>query len=103
MKNILRTLAFTLIMLASSLFMHASANDIPRDKAPTAQQQQRLLEIEARVNEIKEIDKSKMTTAEKKELRNELKALKKEARSGGGIYLSAGAVIIIVILLVVLL
>jgi Flp pilus assembly protein TadB len=103
MKNVLRTLAFTLILFVSSLSGNAYANGLPTEKAPTAQQEQRLLEIQARVDEIKNLDKSTLTKAERKELRTELTALKKEARKGGGIYLSTGAVIIVVLLLILLL
>ncbi|MDB5263617.1 MAG: hypothetical protein JWQ14_2900 [Adhaeribacter sp.] len=103
MKNIFRTLVFTFIMLVSSLAVSAHPNGAPTEKAPTAQQQQRLLEIENRIQEIKDLDKSKLSKAERKELRTELTGLKKEARKGGGIYLSTGAVIIVVLLLILLL
>ena len=73
-------------------------------KELTAQQQERLDEIVARVNEIKAMDKSNLTRAEKKELRSELKDMKTEARSmGGGVYLSVGAIIIIILVLILIL
>jgi uncharacterized protein YnzC (UPF0291/DUF896 family) len=57
-----------------------------------------------RINEIKAMDKSKLSFTERKELRKELRATKKylEMR-GGGVYLSVGAVIIIVLLLILIL
>jgi len=103
MKNTLRSLAVALLMLVSALSVSAHTNGLPRKTTPTPQQEQRLLEIQARVNEIKELDKSKLTKAEKKELRQELTSLKKEARRGGGIYISTLAIVVIVVLLVVLL
>ena len=103
MKNVFRTLAFTLILLVSSLGGNAYANELPDKRTPTTQQEQRLLEIEARVTQIKDLDKSNLTKAERKALRTELTELKKEARKGGGIYLSTGAVIIVVLLLIILL
>jgi hypothetical protein len=103
MKKLLPTLAFTLILLVSSLSGSAHPGDLPLEKTPTTQPEQRLLEIQTRVEEIKALDKSKLTKAERKELRTELTALKTEARKGGGIYLSTGAVIIIVLLLIILL
>lgn len=102
MKKMLRTLAFTLVMLVSALSVNAHTNGLTKEKAPAALPEQRLLEIESRVNEIKEMDKSQLSKEERKALRSELKELKQEAR-GGGIYLSTGAVIIIVLLLVILL
>ena len=57
-----------------------------------------------RLEEIKEMDKSDMSRAEKKELRNEVKEIKAELKStGNGVYLSVGAIIIIILLLILLL
>lgn len=57
-----------------------------------------------RLNEIKAMDKSEMTSSEKKALRKEVKVIKSSLRdSNSGIYLSVGAIIIIVLLLILLL
>ena len=57
-----------------------------------------------RLDEIKAMDKSKMSSAEKKELRKEVRTIKTELKSSGnGVYLSVGAIIIIVLLLILLL
>lgn len=57
-----------------------------------------------RLEEIKKIDKSTLSRIEKKELRNEVKTIKKSLRaSGNGVYLSIGAIILIVLLLILLL
>jgi len=71
----------------------------------TEQKQARVEEIKARVNEIKAMDKSELTKQERKELRTELKGMKKEANAlgGGGIYLSVGAIIIIILVLILIL
>jgi hypothetical protein len=62
----------------------------------------RAQQIEHRLIEIKNMDKSNLSKAEKKDLRKEVKGLKKEARHAG-IYLSVGAIIIIILLLILLL
>jgi hypothetical protein len=59
-------------------------------------------QIENRLVEIRNMDKTNLTSVEKKELRKEVKDLKKQAKSNG-IYLSVGAIIIIVLLLILLL
>ncbi len=60
--------------------------------------------IIARLNEIKAMDKSKMTSSEKKQLRKEVRTLKTNlAGLSGGVYLSVGAIIVIVLLLILLL
>ncbi len=57
-----------------------------------------------RLKEIKAMDKSSLSSTEKKELRTELKSLKKEMKkSTEGVYLSVGAIIIIILLLILLL
>jgi hypothetical protein len=60
--------------------------------------------LELRLDEINAMDKSKLTSAEKKNLRKEVKSIKSTLREvGGGVYLSVAAIVLIVILLVVLL
>lgn len=58
-------------------------------------------EIETRLLEIKKMDKTNLSAEEKKELKDEVKALKKKAKTNG-IYLSVGAIIIIVLLLILI-
>ena len=57
-----------------------------------------------RLNEIKEMDKSKLTFADKKSLRKEVRTINRELKTmNGGVYLSVGAIIIIILLLIILL
>ncbi len=70
----------------------------------------RIEDIKARISEIKAMDKSNLSSAERKELRVELRDMRKEARAisssdgmGGGVYLSVGAIIIIILLLILIL
>lgn len=59
---------------------------------------------EARVNEIKAMDKASMTSAERKELRKEVRAIESELKlNSGGVYVSVGVLLLIIILLIVLL
>lgn len=56
-----------------------------------------------RLKEIRKMDKSEMTRAEKKELRKEVKTIKTTlSTTYNGVYLSVGAVIIIILLLILL-
>jgi hypothetical protein len=60
--------------------------------------------LKNRINEIKALDKSTLSKAEKKELRTELKDINKTLRTNNnGLYLSVGAIIIIILLLILLL
>jgi hypothetical protein len=57
-----------------------------------------------RLDEIKAMDKSELSSTEKKELRKEVRTIKSELKSSGnGLYLSVGAIIIIILLLILLL
>jgi uncharacterized membrane protein len=55
-----------------------------------------------RVEEIRDMDKSDMTSVEKRELRNELKVIKKDMRRNGAIYIGTGTLILIIILIILL-
>ena len=60
--------------------------------------------LNARLQQINAMDKSSLRFAEKKQLRKEVRGIKRELKQlSGGVYLSAGAIILIVILIVVLL
>jgi|SRR5690242_5114519 uncharacterized membrane protein YkgB len=61
----------------------------------------RVQQIKNRLIEIRDMDMSKLSRAEKKELRKEVKSLKKEAATQG-VYLSVGAIIIIILLLILI-
>lgn len=57
-----------------------------------------------RLGEIKAMDKSKLNSSEKKQLRKEVRSINQGLKElNGGVYLSVGAVIIIVLLLIILL
>lgn len=57
-----------------------------------------------RLNEISAMDASKMKATEKKELRKEVRSIKRELKDiSGGVYVSAGALILILILLIIFL
>lgn len=70
-----------------------------------AQKEANVNAIKLRVEEIRNMDMSTLSRAERKELRSELRAMKFEANesSSGGIYLSLGAIIIVILLLILIL
>ncbi|MGX7668916.1 hypothetical protein [Flavobacterium pedocola] len=74
-----------------------TTNNTPKTEDVRGQQ------LVERLKEIRAMDKSEMTRAEKKELRKEVKAIKKElATDHKGVYLSVGAIIIIILLLILI-
>jgi TolA-binding protein len=103
MKKLIYTLTAA-IMLSLSVNVSTAAAKEPA-KQLTEQQQAQVQEIQRRVEEIRSMDKSDLTRQERKELRTELREMKKQANaiSGGGVYLSVGAIIIIILLLLLIL
>ena len=93
----------TLLTLASSPVM---ATETPKEKVElTEAQKARISELTKRVETIKGMNRSKLSKAERKNLRKELKNINAEAKAiqGQGIYISLGALIIAVLLLIILL
>ena len=103
MKKKIYFLATALLLSVASPAVMAKTSK-PAEASLTEQQQNRLEKIENRVLEIKTMDRSTLTRQERKDLRNELQGMKKEAKAmSGGVYLSVGAIIIIILLLLLLL
>lgn len=104
MKKIAYFLSIVFLMTAFAPV--AIASDAKKDKNKTelsVADQERLAEIEARVDEIKEIDLADLNKDERRALKKELKDMNKEAKQiGGGVYISVGAIILILILLIIL-
>lgn len=90
-----------MLMLATPSVMAADVKSKPE---MTERQVARMEEISRRVEEIKDMDKSELSRQDRKDLRNELLEMKKEAKAtSGGVYLSVGAIIIIILLLILIL
>lgn len=104
----MKKFAFCFLLAIASLFgapavQATTATPVPVTATttnPAPPEVQRLLD---RLDEIKAMDKSNLTRDEKKALRKEVRATKKQlAAVSGGVYISAGALILILILLVIL-
>jgi hypothetical protein len=106
MKNL--TVSFTMAFLfltGSPMQMKAiTVSTIGTTEPIKAAEQAQADVMITRLNEIKEMDKSNLTRGEKKQLRQETRAIKKNLKDiGQGVYLSAGAIVIIILLLILLL
>lgn len=103
MKKLRTTLAsvFILFSLGTSPVLASGNGKMPVESTMTPVEIQVMIE---RVEEIKKMDKSSLTKAERKDLRSELREAKKEiTRNNGGVYLSVGALILVIVLLILLL
>jgi hypothetical protein len=72
--------------------------------APKPAESAEVKALELRLNEINAMDKSKLKSAEKKNLRKEVKSINHRLKEVGSVvYVSTGALILIIILLIILL
>ena len=95
------TLFMLLSFIPTQLRAETNSTSIAKTKAVESAEANAMI---ARINEIKAMDKSQMSSQEKKQLRKEVRTLKTNlAQIGGGIYLSIGAIIVILLLLILLL
>jgi len=104
-KNFMRVTSIVILMaitfpaisstVATEPVTSSTSNTVPNPRAE---------ELVKRLEEIKAIDKSTLSRAERKELKKEVKSIKKEMKVlSGGVYLSVGAIIIIILLLILIL
>lgn len=89
----------------TSIVARELPTDEPAKKLTDEAIAKRMEEMRERVEEIKSLDRSKLTKKERKALRQELREMNKEAKELGqrGIYISFGAIIIIILLLILIL
>ncbi len=76
------------------------------DKSPISYyEKNRIQQIESRILEIKSMDRSKLSSQERKALRKEIQQMRKEMKgfTSGGVYLSVAAIIIIILVLILIL
>ncbi len=98
-----KILTLLLVVLNTIFAIPAFASDVtPPAKTEAKATNDGNQQLEARIMEIKNMDKSKLTAGERRALRKELKHMKTEHRHNG-VYLSVGAIIIIILLLILLL
>ncbi|MDP2113840.1 MAG: hypothetical protein Q8K69_07255, partial [Bacteroidota bacterium] len=94
-----------MLLLCNPTLLKAEAETETATTATTVTATAKSAEIskmEIRLNEIKAMDMKTLNSAEKKELRKEVRAIKsdiKAVNNGGGVYISVGAAILIVLLL----
>lgn len=107
-KSIGFTLVMILIMSATAAFAGNKNEKSDSEKATSPVIENKLSEEELdvmrdRITEIKDMDKSEMNSSERKELRKEVKEIKKDIKKGGGTIYIGGATLLVIILLIILL
>ncbi len=100
MKNKVILLAFTLMMSVSGQQAYARNNVMTR-----AQQEQRALQIQQRVYEIKAMDRSQLSVDQRKALKIELRDMRKELKRMDPVvvvFSTCGLLLLILILILLL-
>lgn len=100
-----------LVFVLSSTTAFASNNDKTADsdklavpvKTENKLSDEEINRITTRVEEIRKMDKSDLTSAEKKELKSELKEMKKDVKKANGTIYIGGATLVLIIILILLL
>ena len=103
MKKLTAVMMSTVLLFA---LMSTPLNATIRENAtptstPTTMSAAETNTLTLRLQEIKEMDRSNMSSSEKRALRKETRSIKKQL--SGGVYVSAGALIIIAVLLILFL
>ena len=101
---------FSAVALQTPAFSASSTGEHPDRVEPMTAKELKsvVLDLEVRAKELREAKKVATTKAEKKQLRAEIRDIKKEARqlkqqADGGIYIGGGALIVVIVLLILLL
>jgi hypothetical protein len=97
-------LSLTFIPLQSFGATTEEPSSLVVTKPPETTESAEAKALTLRLNEISAMDMSKLKSSEKKELRKEVRSIKRELKDiSGGVYISAGLLILILILLIILL
>lgn len=103
MRSTIIAKAFTIVLLLT-VASPAMSGDGTDPKITAESPEARAAQLQNRLEEIRSINKETLTRAEKRNMRHEVREIKKElAAISGGVYLSIGAIILIALLLILLL
>jgi hypothetical protein len=93
-----------LVMLVLSIGTPTFAAVIDTATTPTETPEAKIARLTQRIEEIKAMDKSKLSRGERKELKKEVRQMRDEVKAlSGGVYISIGALLVVILLLILLL
>lgn len=104
LKKIFRVVSF--VMISALVLPVVASSEVAVSSKPNSEKavDPKVAVLMQRLNEIKAMDRTEMTSLERKNLRKEVKEIKSEMKAiSGGVYLSVGAIIIVILLLILLL
>lgn len=104
-----KTIYFALLAIFSLSAAPAFATESSKNATETSTattnklSEEEINSYKARVEEIRDMDKSEMTASEKKELKNEVKDIKETMRRDGVYFYVGGTTLLLIILILILL
>ena len=102
MKKVL-FLLLTVLMIASQTYAQTEGPSVSEASIETLNNTPDVAVLEARLHEIKDMDRSNLSKDEKRALREEVRSIRTELiNSNQGVYISFGALVIIILLLVII-
>jgi peptidoglycan hydrolase CwlO-like protein len=103
MKKIIIAFTILLCLSASASYAGNTTNDKPavNDRKENKLSEEEIARLTKRVEEIRDMDKRDLTAKDKKELKKELKEIKKDI--GGTVYIGAGTLVLLIVLAILLL
>ena len=104
-KKFLRIVSIGMLLtITIPAYSASSLYGSPKTSTTTNNEEPRVQQLIQRLENIKDMNKSELTNSEKRNLRKEVKDIKKEMKAlSGGVYLSVGAIIIVILLLILIL
>jgi hypothetical protein len=97
-------LSLTFVPLQSIAATAAESSSLVATKPAEPAESEEAKVLLLRLDEIKTTDMTELKASEKKNLRKEVRSIKRELREvSGGVYLSVGAILLIALLLIILL
>jgi len=102
-KSIFIGILMIFTLSSTIAFAGTTENKAVAVKTETKLTAEEVTNLTKRVEEIRAMDKSEMTSLEKRELRKELKGIKENVRrSGEVIYISGGTLLLIILIIVLI-
>ncbi len=99
MKKCLYIISFTVMLFIASFINPAFATSKITDVKNDATTTERIEQIKSRLEEIKAMDISKLTHDERRQLRKEIKSMRKEVREQGqhtGVFIAIGILLLLI-------
>ncbi len=103
-RKIVQIAAFLLLFSLTTSAQTSAVKSDPAQQSAATTEESRSRQLMDRLDNIKKMDRSTLTSSERKDLRKEVKDIRKETKAAsGGVYLSVGAILLVILVLILIL